>query len=137
MDEKRLMELYNELMKLKEIDILESKTIEDSKLLNGKGNITYIVKLCISNILKSYNILRNFSLLISINKKASIGKELKDSSKNINGIFISDFENYIIKLKNKKNKDIESNNKIIIDDLAHKIHIYIRIQFLELIFKDN
>ena len=137
MDTNRILDLYNELMKLKEIDIYKSQNIENQELLNGKANISYMVQLCISNILKSNNILKNFSLLISINKKASIGKQLRESLKNIKGIFQNDFKSYITKLKIKKEKQIESNNKIIIDNLEHKIHIDIRIQFLEIIFKDN
>ena len=139
MDENRnnnkIIKFYNDLMNLTEIDIYKNGQIENKELLINIDNRNQIVNLCISNLKQSNNILKNYSSLIYIYKNFGNENELIEYIKDLFKIFKNDFQNYIEKLKKIKEEQTQTNNKIVIDSLPHKIHIDIRIKFLELISK--
>ena len=139
MDENRnnnkIIKFYNDLMNLTEIDIYKNGQIENKELLINIDNRKQIVNLCISNLKQSNNILKNYSSLIYIYKNFGNENELIEYIKDLFKIFKNDFQNYIEKLKKIKEEQTQTNNKIVIDSLPHKIHIDIRIKFLELISK--
>ena len=141
MDEKNknaLTKFYNDIINLNEIEIYKSNKFQDNELFNYKNSKTFFIHLCISNLLKSINILKNYILIILINKAFVIEYEIIKNIVDIYNVFESDFNEYIKKLKivKKKGKNQENNNKIIIDNLSHEFHIDIRITFLEIILKN-
>ena len=130
--ESKILEYYNEIMKLKEKEIYKLTNMQNEELFNNMDNVKYMIRLSVSNLKKSINILKNYSFLISFIKSFEV--EIKSDKWYY--LFEKDFKNYIQKLKQEKEKKENAQlNNIIIDDLPHEFHIKISTAFLELIMK--
>ena len=141
MDEKQeneIKKVYNDIMNLTEIELYKKENVENIKLFKFKDSKKFFIQLCISNLKKSANILKHYILIILIHKTFEIENELIKNLNELYSIYEEDFIDYIGKLKQKKeDKNQEKDDKIMIDDIPHEIHIDIRIKFFEIILKNS
>ena len=140
MDEKQKDEIdniYNILIEKNEQNLYEIDNINYTELLKYKNNKIYMIQLIIDNLFKSNNILKNYEIIIFISKKYGIEKLLNNDLNDIFNIFKNEFNSFIRKLKEVKDKNTHiKENEIMIDDIPYKMHMDIRITFLEIIYKD-
>ena len=140
MDEKQKDEIdniYNILIEKNEQNLYVIDNINYTELLKYKNNKIYMIQLIIDNLFKSNNILKNYEIIIFISKKYGIDKLLNDYLNDIFNIFKNEFNSFIRKLKEVKDKNTHiKENEIMIDDIPYKMHMDIRITFLEIIYKD-
>ena len=140
MDEKQKDEIdniYNILIEKNEQNLYVIDNINYTELLKYKNNKIYMIQLIIDNLFKSNNILKNYEIIIFISKKYGIDKLLNDYLNDIFNIFKDEFNSFIRKLKEVKDKNTHiKENEIMIDDIPYKMHMDIRITFLEIIYKD-
>ena len=123
---------YDDLMKCKEIDLYKCNNIKNKEL--NQKDINEIMNSIMNNLKKSKNVLKNYAVLIFINKKYKINKNQIRDCKQLYNIFVNDFTSYIDKYKIEKGK-IKEKDKIK-DSIPHETHMDIRKELLEIMI-DN
>ena len=134
---------YEEIIKLKEIELYnkiynekERERIEkEEEILKDENKKNFIIEISIQDILQKKNTLKNYCILLFIEKYYEIKKI--DNLEDIFELFKSKFNLYFknSNIEKEKEKEIKNNDEIIIDDIPHNYHINIRLKFLELINK--
>ena len=123
---------YDDLMKCKEIDLYKCNNIKNKEL--NQKDINEIMNSIMNNLKKSKNVLKNYAVLIFINKKYKININQIRDCKQLYNIFVNDFTSYIDKYKIEKGK-IKEKDKIK-DSIPHETHMDIRKELLEIMI-DN
>ena len=123
---------YDDLMKCKEIDLYKCNNIKNKEL--KEKDIKEIMNSIMNNLKQSKNVLKNYAVLIFINKKYKINKNQIRDCKQLYNIFVNDFTSYIDKYKREKGK-IKEKDKIK-DSIPHETHMDIRKELLEIMI-DN
>ena len=129
--------IYKNLMEKDEQNLYLIDNIDYTELLKYKNNKIYMIQLILDNLSKSKNILKNYEIIIFISKKYGMDKLLNNYVNDIFNMFKNEFNSFIEKLKDIKGKNIHiKENEMMIDNIPYKMHMDIRITFLEIIYKD-